>query len=1542
MVNPSEDEQSAGDERLHDLIAEYHDRVDQGETLDQAGFTADHPELESELSRYFENVATLESLAGPTAGQSEADPNATVISGETHDGGFAETMIENSGSGNAARISKDAPLTQFGRYRIRKELGRGAMGAVYLAHDEQLDREIALKIPKFETDANADLLERFYREARAAAALQHSGLCPVYDVGELDGQHYITMGFIKGRPLRDFTKSSKRQAGKQVARVIRKVALAMAEAHEHNIVHRDLKPANIMINLKNEPVVMDFGLARRSAEGEEQLTHTGTVIGTPAYMSPEQVDGDNENVGPHSDIYSLGVIFYEMLTGQLPFQGNLMSILKQIALTEPKPPAEIHDDIDPSLQDICLSMMAKKSEDRPASMSDVARDLTQWLQGRQVVADESEPLETSRVPGQQAAGTDEPTVPVGQTGMPDINVGPAATFTRTTPRTETHGDHPKNRKFLIAGALGGAALLLAGIVFIVQLGKVTVQITVDDPSLALKVDGDEIVIEGNETPIRLSAGTHELIVKQGNLEFAAKEFKVTKDGKNAIHVVVVGDDVFVLKDGQSPPASVATKTRSGEGSDSLPPLAIAPFNAAQAKAHQEAWAKHLDAFDVLTSPDWKWTEPVNLGPEINSPGQDTSPSVTRDGLTMVFASPSRDASKQNRDLFMSTRKTTDSQWSSAVNIVAINSARNDLDPAISPDGRTLVFTSIQPNDESNPDLWISTRETSTSTWSERKNLGPNINSPKTDWDPHFSEDGLSVVFQSSQNGSIRRYVIRRPSLDSVDWSPAEIVPNQELPANGRRLFAGDRVTLFLPLLTGPEASTPVLLQQIRNSKGDKWSTPKPIAIPGNESVTEKTDRYVDPHISHDGRTIWFAATRPGGFGDNDIWMSRRVPINQAPDDQGTPRTSTAAEPPPPAVAPFDAAQAKAHQEAWAKHLGVPVEKSVELPGGEKMTFILIPPGEFMMGSPPEEQLRSIEIAKAANEQTKIIGITREGPQHRVRITAPFYIGKYETTQAQWQSVIGNSPTDSIDNPVFPVVRVSWNDVQTFFSKLNTANPQSDLSFLLPTEAQWEYACRAGTSTPYYSGENENDLSYAGWFTKNSRGKLHPVGALLANGYGLHDMHGNVQEWCSDWLSDNYSLAPLDNPVGPTAGQFRIRRGGGWKTDSDVCRSARRGSLAPEKSEDFIGFRVTMTIDAAKTGRHTLATGPGNLDALEVVTSPDWEWSEPVNLGPGINSPAEEGASCVSCDGLTLLFASRRDSDDRDIWMATRSSIDKPWSPPRNLKTINDIGEDNWPTLSPDGLTLVFFSSRPGGQGGPDLWISTRDSTNAPWTRPSNLGPDVNSSAIDMSPQFSDDGLSIRFQSTRTFPKPQQKYVTRRSSLDSLEWTPAELFNREGLPNTDMSLHAGDRVALFYGTSRRDSSLKETLLQRSRSSVSDAWGSATPVEIPGNGEATRRSERFSNPHISHDGRTIWFAAERPGGHGDRDIWMSRRVSIKQVPDSKDTPHPSEETKTPPSAVAPFDAAQAKAHQKAWAKQGRRALQGGLQKAGRLALVREFYY
>ncbi len=479
-------------------------------------------------------------------------------------------MIEDSASvaDNNAEISADAPPTQFGRYKILSELGRGAMGAVYLAQDEQLDRKVALKIPQFGGALNKGLLERFYREARAAGNLRHPGICPVYDVGEIDGQHFITMAFIEGRPLRDFSKSSKRQADKQTARVIRKIAMAMAEAHDQNVIHRDLKPANIMIDTKNEPVVMDFGLARRAAENEEKLTHTGTVIGTPAYMSPEQVDGDNENVGPPADIYSLGVVFYELLTGELPFQGNLMSILKQISMKQPRPPVELHSDTDPFLQDLCLKMLEKEAKDRPESMHEVAKALSEWLQGLHAPTDESGMLETSRVPGQSkkkksdaVEATDAMTTPGEPRAEPQPEEFPAieefpavvdsemSATTVTPSRSTASADKPpgKNKKLLTFGALGGAAVLLAGISFFINLGgKYDVKITVEDPAISLKVDGDDVLIDGAGSQIRLSAGTHTLSIERDGLKAELKEFTVTKDGKNLVHVAVVDGQLAVV------------------------------------------------------------------------------------------------------------------------------------------------------------------------------------------------------------------------------------------------------------------------------------------------------------------------------------------------------------------------------------------------------------------------------------------------------------------------------------------------------------------------------------------------------------------------------------------------------------------------------------------------------------------------------------------------------------------------------------------------------------------------------------------------------------------------------------------------------------------------------------------------------------------------------------------------------------------------------------------------------------------------------------
>ncbi len=269
----------------------------------------------------------------------------------------------------------------FGRYTITRLLGRGGMGAVFLAHDSQLDRPVAIKIPTFRGTLSARQKERFLREARAVAALRHPNICPVLDVDEEQGMLYLTMAFIDGQTLaRKLADGAMEPTS--AGKLIRRVARAMHAAHEHGTIHRDLKPANIMIDDSGSPVVMDFGLARKGEADKTNepaeatttvvdagLTQEGAVLGTPAYMPPEQATGDLEAIGPRSDVYSLGAVLYECLTGKRPFEGpDTASVIKKILHAPPPRPREHVDGIDPALEAVCLKALAKRPEDRFESM----------------------------------------------------------------------------------------------------------------------------------------------------------------------------------------------------------------------------------------------------------------------------------------------------------------------------------------------------------------------------------------------------------------------------------------------------------------------------------------------------------------------------------------------------------------------------------------------------------------------------------------------------------------------------------------------------------------------------------------------------------------------------------------------------------------------------------------------------------------------------------------------------------------------------------------------------------------------------------------------------------------------------------------------------------------------------------------------------------------------------------------------------------------------------------------------------------------------
>jgi serine/threonine protein kinase len=267
----------------------------------------------------------------------------------------------------------------FGRYQIEKQLGQGGMGSVYKAYDTELHRPVALKVPQFSPEEGAEVLERFKQEARAAATLRHTNLCQVYDVGAIDGTNFLTMEFIEGQSLEGYVNRQKEVSPRFIALIMTKLARALKTAHAKNVIHRDLKPSNIMLRDADgtlEPVIVDFGLARRIDPGTARLTQSGLVIGTWQYMTPEQLCGEPDALGPSCDIYALGVIMYELLTSRLPYDAP-----GQVVRGNAAAPSSFRSGLDPRLEAICQTAMAPIRDARYASMGDLATALTDYLRG---------------------------------------------------------------------------------------------------------------------------------------------------------------------------------------------------------------------------------------------------------------------------------------------------------------------------------------------------------------------------------------------------------------------------------------------------------------------------------------------------------------------------------------------------------------------------------------------------------------------------------------------------------------------------------------------------------------------------------------------------------------------------------------------------------------------------------------------------------------------------------------------------------------------------------------------------------------------------------------------------------------------------------------------------------------------------------------------------------------------------------------------------------------------------------------------------------
>lgn len=452
-----------GDRRLvEDYLAEWPELADdnslseliQAECLTRAVIDGSVP-TEDELRPRFPGVCQqipLSAIEEQAARERRSDHDTQASVG-----------IETTDEGQAGRIPvrewMDLPPDLAAletRYRLIAPLGQGGMGTVYRAFDLQLEREVALKVPREAITGNPEARARFLREARSAAAIKHPNICTIYDTGEVEGTCFITMELVHGPSLEDQIKAG-RFTCIDAAKTVRPIARALAKIHAAKIIHRDIKPSNVMLE-DGQPLLMDFGLARFRT-GRQTQTKAGALVGTLPYMSPEQLNGTKANVA--TDIYSLGVVLYEMLTGRRPFRGSMLELIGEINSGNPPPtPTSLVPDVDPNLEAICLKAMSREPADRFSSADEFAQALDEYLQ----------PLI------EPAAETEKPA------------------FSRRT------------RKAIAAAA----GVFLLGLIVVLRTGNGTVQVEVDGTSTSVTVDGKPAVARDGK--VAVPVGSHEIAI----------------------------------------------------------------------------------------------------------------------------------------------------------------------------------------------------------------------------------------------------------------------------------------------------------------------------------------------------------------------------------------------------------------------------------------------------------------------------------------------------------------------------------------------------------------------------------------------------------------------------------------------------------------------------------------------------------------------------------------------------------------------------------------------------------------------------------------------------------------------------------------------------------------------------------------------------------------------------------------------------------------------------------------------------------------------
>jgi formylglycine-generating enzyme required for sulfatase activity/serine/threonine protein kinase len=1022
--------------------------------------------------------------------------------------------------GTGARIAAKTlvhELADHPDYEIKRELGRGGMGVVYLAHNTLMGRDEVLKVMGRHIMERPGVLDRFHREIRAVAQLRHPNIVTAYHATRLGDSIVFAMEYVAGL---DLSRVLKLQGPMPVAHACYfayQAALGLQHAHEEGLVHRDIKPGNLMLSHRKDKAtikILDFGLARvtREEKVDVRLTSEGQALGTPDYIAPEQiVDAPKADI--RADIYSLGGTLYHLLIGRPPFQADSLYDMYQAHMSQdadllnfvrPEVPAE--------LAALVAKMMAKDPARRFQTPGEVAQALVPFFKNADGAIKSPKPnvsrssLSPARQPGGKTPSSPtqpatefrgaavvaktavEPAIPVPlwesliparKTGGP-TDATPSAPPLRRPPWLWTPAAVGVLLLSLVAAWLGG--------VIKVKTANGVIVIENYSNDAQVYVDGERVFVSwpsgGKPAQIDVPPGEHRVKVTRGEEELLAEEVTIKSAGKKILTVR------------REAPRAVGSKRNEEVFSGGTSDFSPAPL-----------------------------AESIDLLSKIDIP-----------------------------------RNTTRGKWERLKSsLLAVAGEYDEIQvPYEPPEEYRLEITAERVAGRNDFQVGI-----------------------------YFPKGQCFIVFDG-WGGQIS-------GINGVDGKLA----NENETTYKGSVFAEARPTHLIVTVRKNHIQVTANGEQIIDWSGDE------------SRLTLRQLKWAPPwgrlgsHVTHPEigrRALFLAVQYAAGYRIDRVTLT---PLPDPLDRAVQARVGKAATPPAAATA------------QTTGDIASPPQSIVNLIG---MKLVLIPAGEFLMGSTDDDGQAEAD----------------EKPRHRVRITRPFYLGVTEVTHGQFRQFVDEeghrteaekdgrggwgwnerkktseqNPRYTWRNPGFkqtdehPVVNVSWNDAQAFITWLSRKEGEN---YRLPTEAEWEYACRAGTTTRFGFGDDAEGLAAVGNTADGTARENHsdwtraiagrdgyvytaPVGRFQPNAFGLYDMHGNVWEWCSDWFGDNYyKQSPADDPRGPERATFRVLRGGcwlydpqaayrlfqgaSWHTDPLGARSACRGRIWPVERSFSLGFRL---------------------------------------------------------------------------------------------------------------------------------------------------------------------------------------------------------------------------------------------------------------------------------------------------------------------------------------------------------------------------------